>query len=52
MLLTATKLNAQLKFFDIQYVVDGKDKYWIAWYCHDVLNDDQIFVEQTKAGGS
>lgn len=52
MLLTATKLNAQLKFFDIQYVVDGKEKYWIAWYCHDVLNDDQIFVEQTKAGGS
>lgn len=52
MLVTAAKLGLQIDFFDIQYVNDGREKYWIAWFNHEIQNDDPIFNDQLpkKAG--
>lgn len=44
MLLTASKIGGQISFYDIQFVNDGKSKYWVAWYNHEITNDDPVLT--------
>jgi len=46
MLLNSIKLNGFVTYFSVQYVNEGKDKYWIAWYYSEIQNDDQILKDK------
>jgi hypothetical protein len=44
MLLTAAKLGGQVTYYSIQHVNEGRAKYWIAWFNHEITNDDPVIT--------
>ena len=51
MLLNSAKLGMQIKYYDIQYVVEEKSSYWIAWFNSELQNNDPLIQNiPPKAG--